>query len=84
MMDRSEIFEKIQDICRDVFEDDEIIIHETTTANDIEAWDSLTHLSLMSEVEMLFDIAFTLDEQKNSKDIGELVNTIMKHLSERG
>lgn len=81
-MERTEIINKVQDVCKDVFEDESIVITENTSAKDIEAWDSLNHLTLINELEEAFDIAFSLDEVNKSKNIGELVNAIMKHLAE--
>ena len=54
-----------------------MIINDTTTANDVEAWDSLTHLSLMNELEVEFKVEFTLDEISKSKCIGELVDAVL-------
>ena len=80
-MEREEIISRIQDIARDIFEDDTLIINDTTTANDVEAWDSLTHLSLMNELEVEFKVEFTLDEISKSKCIGELVDAVLKHIA---
>lgn len=82
-MDRAEVFEKMKDICKDVFEDDSLVLEETTTAKDVEGWDSLTHLSLMNELEEAFDVAFTLDETIESRNLGDLLNALMKHLEEK-
>ena len=81
IMEREEIISRIQDIARDIFEDDTLIINDTTTANDVEAWDSLTHLSLMNELEVEFKVEFTLDEISKSKCIGELVDAVLKHIA---
>lgn len=81
-MTREEVFEKINELFRDVFENDSLVITETTTAKDVAGWDSLTHLSLMTDIEAEFDITFMLSEVQGSKNVGELVNAIMKHLSE--
>ena len=82
-MNRNEMFQKVQEICRDVFEDDQLTVTEDTSAADIEGWDSLTHLSLVSELEEAFDIAFTLDETTGSKKLGDLVSAIEKHVGEK-
>lgn len=82
-MDRDEVFFKITEICRDIFEDEELIVKETTTAADVEGWDSLTHLSLVNEIEEVYDVAFTLDEVTGSKNLGELINALMRHLAEK-
>lgn len=80
---RNEVFAKLAEICRDVFEDEELIITESTTAADVERWDSLTHLSLINELEEAYEVAFTLDEVTGSKNLGELLNALMKHIEEK-
>ncbi len=82
-MDRNEVFEKIQEICRDVFEDAELVLTESTTASDVEGWDSLTHLSLVNELEETYEISFKLDEVTGSKNIGELLDALMEHIKEK-
>ena len=82
-MDRNEVFEKMKEICKDVFEDDSLVITESATAADIKGWDSLTHLSLVNELEETFEIAFTLEEVSNSKNIGELLNALVRHIEEK-
>lgn len=82
-MERNEVFEKMKEISKDVFDDEELIITESTTAADVAGWDSLTHLSFVNELEETFEVAFTLDEVSNSKNIGELLNALMKHIEEK-
>lgn len=78
-MDREEIFETLTEICKDVFDVDEIELTDDTTADDIEEWDSLTHLSLINEVEMEYGFKFTMAEIQQLKNVGDLVDTIIKH-----
>lgn len=82
-MERNEVFEKMVEICKDVFEDDNLIVTESTAAADVEGWDSLTHLSLVNELEETFEVAFTLDEVTGSRNLGELFTALMKHISEK-
>ena len=82
-MDRTEVFEKVTQIARDIFENDAIVLTEATTAADVEEWDSLTHLSLVSDIEEEFDITFTLSEISDSQNIGELIDAILKHSEEK-
>lgn len=82
-MERNEVFEKMTEICRDVFEDDSLTVTESTTAADVERWDSLTHLTLVNELEEMFEVAFTLDEVTGSKNLGELLTALMKHIEEK-
>lgn len=80
-MNRSEILKKVNEICADVFDDEELTVTDTTTAEDVEEWDSLTHLQLMSEIETEFQIKFTLGEIQGFANVGELVDTIRKRIS---
>lgn len=82
-MERNEVFEKMTEICRDVFEDDSLTVTESTTAADVERWDSLTHLTLVNELEEMFEVAFTLDEVTGSKNLGDLLTALMKHIEEK-
>ena len=82
-MEKSEVLEKMMEICRDVFDDESLVITEKTTSKDVEGWDSLTHLTLINELEEAYDIAFTLEEATSSKNIGALLNVLMKHIEEK-
>ena len=53
------------------------------TSADVEEWDSLTHLTLINEIEMEFGIRFKLSEVQDSKNVGELVTALIKHLDEK-
>lgn len=79
-MERNEVLSKMNEICRDVFDDEDLVITETTTADDVEGWDSLTHLSLVNELEETYGVTFTLEEMTGSRNIGELLDALMKHL----
>lgn len=79
-MNRTEIFEKLTDIFRDVFDDESIILTESTTAADIEDWDSLTHITLLSAVEEEFEVKFGMKAVQNLKNVGELADLIAASL----
>ena len=80
-MTREEAFEKVVDICRDVFENDDLELNAESNANTVDEWDSLTHLNLINDIEEEFKMKFTLDEFSNSANLGELVDALMKHLN---
>ena len=82
-MNRSEVFEKVNEIFREVFKNDDIVVNDETTAADVPGWDSLTHLSLVDEIEMEFQIRFMLSEVQGSKNVGEMVTALMKHLEKK-
>lgn len=81
-MNRTEIIEKLTELCQDIFDNYELEITDATVASDVKGWDSLTNLQLMSEIEDEFDITFSLGEVQNFKNVGELVDSIEKHLAE--
>ena len=64
--------EKLQYIFREVFEDDDIILQEDMTAEDIEDWDSLTHIQLIENIEVEFGITFTLQEVTKLNNLVDL------------
>ena len=77
-MTRNEILEKVTAIFRDVFDDDTIEIGEETTAADIEDWDSLTHITLVSEIEDAFDFKFSMKDVLGMKNVGEMLDILEK------
>ena len=79
-MSREEIFEKLNEVFRDVFDDEEIEVGEETTAADIDGWDSLEHINLIVAVERCFGIKFTMGETTGLKNVGEMVDRIIAHL----
>ena len=68
--------EVLNDIFRRVFEDNSLVITRSTTANDIEEWDSLTHMNLIMVLEKQFKIKFSLSEIENLSSVGDLVDLI--------
>ena len=72
----NEIYERLNDIFQDVFDDDSISVTANTTAADIEDWDSLSHITLMAAVEDEFRMKFSMKEVVEMKNVGEMVNII--------
>lgn len=75
-MERTEILSKVQDIFRDVLDDEDIELVDNTTAEDIEDWDSLSHIQLIKEIEKLFSIRFTSREILSWNNVGEMIDCI--------
>lgn len=71
-----EIYSRLNDVFRDVFDDDSITVNESTTANDIEDWDSLNHITLIEAVESEFGVRFTMGEVSGMKNVGEMAEII--------
>ena len=76
-MTQKEIYERLNTVFREVFDDDEIVVSASTTADDIEDWDSLEHINLVAAVEQEFGIKFTMAQVLNMKDVGEMVGIIL-------
>lgn len=81
-MTQNEIKEKLNEIFRKVFNDSSILIHENMTANDVNGWDSLSHMLLISEVETQFMVRFKLKDLNKMKNVGDMINIIEARLSE--
>lgn len=79
-MSREEVFERLNEVFRDVFDDETIAVGETTTANDIEDWDSLEHINLMAAVESEFGIKFSMGQVVTMKNVGEMADIILQKL----
>lgn len=71
------IYEKLEIIFRDLFDDDDIKLCDTTTADDIEDWDSLEHINLIAAVENEFSVKFAMKEVSTMKNVGEMVDIII-------
>ena len=80
-MTREDIFKTLEEVFRDVFDDEEITLQDSTTAADIEDWDSLTHITLLSAIEDEFDITFDMKAVQGLKDVGAMADVI-ERLSE--
>ncbi len=80
-MERQEVMNKLQDIFREVFDNDEIVISDSTVAEDIEEWDSLAHVQLTSRIQEVFGIVLGGKEFLSWEDVGEMVDSIIKKLN---
>ena len=75
-MDMNTIYAKLNKIFRDVFDDDSITVNPKTTAEDIDDWDSLEHITLISAVEREFKMKFKMGEISSMKNVGEMAHII--------
>ena len=79
-MTRNEVFSCVQDIFRDIFDVDDLVISNTTNSDEIEDWDSLNHINLVSAIEKEFEIRFALGEIKALKDVGGMIDLMTEKL----
>ena len=76
-MTREQVFERMNLVFRDVFDDDSIVVTGTTTADDIEDWDSLEHINLIVALEEEFGMKFNMGEVTGMKNVGEAADIIL-------
>lgn len=77
-MERSEVFERLNRVFCEVFDDDAITVTEETTAADVAGWDSLMHITLIAEVEEEFDMKFPMKSVVGMKNVGDMVDVILE------
>ena len=80
-MTREEIISKLTEIFHEVFNDDSIVLRDDMTANDVDSWDSLTHMLMITKVEEDFGIKFKLRELNKLKQVGDLIAVIESKLA---
>lgn len=76
-----DILAELTPIFREVFEDDGIVLTRQTTADDIDAWDSLSHMNMVMAVEVAFKIRFALGELPALKNVGDLADLVAKKVA---
>jgi acyl carrier protein len=80
-METTDIFEKLNSVFNDIFDEDSLELTPQLTAKDIEGWDSLTHIRLILTVEKEFDVKFSTAELSQFENVGQLVDMINGKLS---
>lgn len=79
-MTREEVYEQLNEVFQDVFDDETITVNDATTADDIEDWDSLEHINLIVAVESQFHIKLNVGEVSAMKNVGDMVNIILEKI----
>lgn len=75
-MKREEIYERLNKIFQSVFDDEDIVVCDETTVDDIEDWDSFEHINLLVAIEQEFGIKFNIKETKEFENVGKMVDAI--------
>lgn len=80
-MTREEVISKLTVIFHEVFNDDSIVLRDDMTASDVDSWDSLTHMLMITKVEETLNIKFKLRELNKLKQVGDLIAVIESKLA---
>jgi acyl carrier protein len=79
-MEEGQIYQRLNEIFADVFDEDDLAVKAETTAEDVDGWDSLSHIRLVLSVEKAFSVKFSAAEVGKLKNVGELVGLIRSKL----
>lgn len=79
-MERNDVLAQVESIFRCVLKNESIILTDETTADDVEGWDSLTHVVLISEIEKHFGIKFSIREMLSWRTVGKMIDCIIKKI----
>ena len=79
-MNRDEIFARLTEVFRDIFDDETLELEETTSPDDIPEWDSLANISLIAATEREFGIRFDMKTIKTLKTAGDIADQIGNNL----
>ena len=79
-MTADDIYVKLTDIFRDVFEDDALVLRPDMTAEDVPDWDSLSHVRLVLTIQRKFGVTFSAAQTSNLKNVGDLVSLLQSRV----
>jgi acyl carrier protein len=80
---RHRVTQILQEIFIDVFDDEELVVSDEMTADDVEEWDSITHISMVVTIENRLGIKFKTTQLEGLKDVGALTSLIVEMVADR-
>jgi acyl carrier protein len=83
MVSMDNLRQQLQDLFRDVFDDDSIVVTDEMTGGDIDGWDSLMHINVIVAAEKVFGVDFSVEEITALKQQGQTVGTFLQLVSEK-
>lgn len=80
-MEKTELMDKLTEIFREVMDNDEIVLNDETTSEDIEEWDSLSHIELIDVIGKELGVKITSMEFRGWENVGEMVESLLQKLN---
>ncbi len=80
-MEMESIQKQVEDIFRDILDEELLTLTRETTANDVDGWDSLTHIQLIVAIEKKFSVKFSSKEILSWNNVGELLDSLYQRVS---
>ena len=77
-MDKEQLMSEVQEIFRDNFDDDSLVLTRETNAQDIEDWDSLEQINLLTAIEKKYGLKFNLNDVRSLKNVGDLIDLVVR------
>jgi acyl carrier protein len=75
------ILEELQEIFRDVLDQPDLVLTRSSNASNVDDWDSLAHINLVTSIEKRYKIRFALGELQDLKDVGDMIDLIKAKLA---
>lgn len=76
MMERTKVLERLNEIFQDVFDNEELVVNDASCAENVEGWDSLRHITLISAVEKAFGMKFAMKEVLEMENVGAMADIL--------
>lgn len=77
-MTREEVYKRLNNVFRDIFDDETIELNDDTTADDVDGWDSFEHINLVVAIQEEFDFKIPVGKVVTMKNVGEMVDIILE------
>ena len=79
-MEMERVLNEVENIFKDILDEESLILTRDTTANDVDRWDSLTHIQLIVAIEKHFKVKFSSKEILSWKNVGELLDSLKERV----
>ncbi|MCF8381825.1 MAG: acyl carrier protein [Bacteroidales bacterium] len=77
-MEKTDVVTRLTIVFKNVFDNEALVLKDDLTANDVDNWDSLTHMILISDIEKEFEVKFKLKELNKMRNVGDMVDLLLQ------